>query len=205
MNTKQTLLLGAALVAAPLLGCSSTSTRTPKGGIEEINPAIAYSQRQRQEALEHYNAASQLHTDGKHVEALGEYRKALELDDQLYAAWNNMGQLLMEQGKNSDAVAAYQIAARLEITDPRPEYNIGLVYQRVGWAKDSYAHFKTAIARDPNYIPALRGLISSAELLGLGDEQILEYIRNAQLRETDVRWRDYFSTQYFRVEAMVNK
>ncbi len=197
------LLALGAMTALPMHGCSSPSPRTDGTPVSEINPAIAYSQRQRARALEHYSAASALHADGKPDEALSEYRKALELDDKLYGAWNNMGQLLMSQGNFADAVSAYKIASGIEPSDPRPEYNIGLVYQKVGWAQDSFEHFQNALSRDPHYIPALRGAIRSAEMLGKGDPQILSYIRNAQLRETDEQWIAYLSTQYYRVEAYI--
>lgn len=193
-----------ATLGVPLAGCTSTSSRSGASAQSEINPALAYSQRRKAEALEHYSAASQLHLDGLTDEALGEYRKALELDGKLYAAWNNMGQLLMAEGNYADAVSAYQIASGIEPTDPRPEYNIGLAYQQVGWARDSYKHFENALSRDPNYLPALRGLIRSAEMLGMGDTDIMSYIRNAQLRETDEQWREYFTTQYYRVQALID-
>ncbi|MBL4698282.1 MAG: tetratricopeptide repeat protein [Phycisphaerales bacterium] len=184
-----------------LVGCSSSGTRdgSSSEATNEINPSIAFARRQRAEALEHYQKASALHLDDKFDDALSEYRLALELDDKLYAAWNNMGQLLMAEGNYHDAVSAFQIASGIETTDPRPEYNIGIAYQKVGWANDSYTHFKNAIERDPNYVPALRGLIRSAEMLGMGDPQIMDYIRNAQLRETDEQWVAYLSTQYYRV------
>jgi len=187
-----------------LVACSSSSPRSDNSSsIEEINPAISYVQRRKQEALQHYSTASQFHLDEQYEEALAEYRKALELDDKLYAAWNNMGQLLMAQGNYADAVSAYQIASGIETTDPRPEYNIGLAYQKVGWAEDSFTHFENSLARDANYIPALRGVVRSAEMLGTGDSKILGYIKNAQLRETDEKWREYFSTQKYRVEAYI--
>lgn len=185
-----------------LAGCASTSTRSDSN-LNEIDPAIAHARQRQQDALKHYNAASEFHLDGQSEKALSEYRKALELNDKLYAAWNNMGQLLMEQGNYPDAVAAYQIAAELEPTDPRPEYNIGLVYQRLGWGQDAHEHFKLAIDRDPNFLSGLHGIIRSAEMLGLGDPEILAYIRNAQLRETDEQWKDYLNTQYYRVQALI--
>lgn len=201
---KRSITLAAILGAMLLGGCSTTNTRTDSGSAHpEIDPALAYIQNRRADAIVHYNAASQLHLDGKDEEALAEYRKALELDDQLYAAWNNMGQLLMSKGNYADAVSAYQIASGIEPTDPRPEYNIGIAYKKVGWAQDSYDHFKIAIERDPTYLPALHGIIRSAEMLGHGDDTILEYIRSAQLLETDDQWRDYLSTQYYRVQALL--
>jgi len=199
------LLLALPLLALGLPGCASSGPRSQTNdAFNEIDPAIAYSNRQREQAIEHYTLASKLHLEGKADEALIEYRKTLELDNQLYAAWNNMGQLLLEQGNYSDAVSAYRIASGLEPTDPRPEYNIGLAYQRVGWAQDSLTYFDNALKRDPNYQPALRGMIRSAEMLGLADARIMSIIRNAQLRETEEQWRDYLSTQYYRVQAILD-
>ncbi len=203
-RTTLALCLLAAGVVLPTIGCSSSSTRSGSNNINEIDPAMAYARQRHVDALEHYNTASQLHLDDKPDEALAEYRIALELDNKLFAAWNNMGQLLMAEGNNQQAMNAYQIASGLEPTDPRPEYNIGIIYQKLGWAKDSYEHFEMAIARDANYLPALHGVIRSAEMLGIGDAKILNYIRNAQLRETDDQWREYLSTQHYRVQALID-
>jgi len=202
------MLAAAGLLLIPIAlaqtGCTNSSSRRGnKGALNEIDPAMAMVQRRRQEALAHYQKASKLAEDGKDEQALAEYRKALELDDQLYAAWNNMGQLLMAQGNYSDAVSAYQIAAGIEPTDPRPEYNIGLAYQKVGWAKDAYGHFEKALNRDPNYMPAMRGLVRSAEMQGRGDEELLVLIKQAQLLETDEKWREYFRSQFYRVQSII--
>ena len=198
------IALASPLLILPLGGCSGTSARSDSSSAHpEIDPALAYLQNKRGDAIGFYNEASALHLDGKDDEALAAYRKALELDDQLYAAWNNMGQLLMAKGNYADAVAAYKIASGLEPSDPRPEYNIGVAYQQVGWAQESHEHFKVAIERDATYLPALHGVIRSAEMLGHGDGQTLQYIRNAQLRETDEQWKEYLSTQYYRVKALV--
>ncbi len=187
-----------------LPACSSSGSRSTSSRVNEIDPAIAYSQRQRVEALKHYDRANELSADGKTEEALEEYRKSLELDDQLYAAWNNMGQLLMNEGNYADAVTAFQIAAGIESTDPRPVYNTGLAYQRVGWAADAYASYERALTRDANYIPAMRGLTRSAEMMGKADQKLLEVIKQAQLRESDEQWRDYFRAQYARVETLLD-
>jgi Tfp pilus assembly protein PilF len=204
MKTSRVVLTLGVLSAAMILpACSSTSSRSKSGASGEIDPALAYARRQRAEAKEHYARATELAADGKDEEALAEYRRALELDDKLYAAWNNMGQLLMKQKNYADAVAAFQIAANIEPTDPRPNYNIGLAYQRVGWATDAYKSYQQSLSRDPNYIPAMRGLARSAEMLGTGDRALLEIIKQAQLREQDEQWRDYFRAQYQRVETLI--
>jgi len=208
MNAKSLLIRAAlgGLAAVPLqmVACSAPSARPGNDALTEIDPAIEYARRQRREALEAYQRAAKLHADGEYERALEVYRQALDLDDQLYAAWNNMGQLLMLKGNYSDAVGAYQIAAELEPTDPRPVYNIGLAYQQVGWAQDAHRSFDMALERDKNYIPALRGLVRSAELAGMGDRELLAKIKRAMLIENEEEWREYFLGQSFRVQAMVN-
>lgn len=184
--------------------CSSSPARDRSGGLDEIDPAMQIQRQNRAEAREHYADATRLHKDGKYEDALEEYRTALEYDDQLYAAWNNMGQLLMEKRNYADAVSAFQIAASIEPTDPRPLYNIALAYQRVGWAADAYDSYEKALQRDPYYLPAMRGLARSAEMTGDGDRYLLETIKQAQLRESDEQWRTYFNEQYGRVETLLD-
>jgi tetratricopeptide (TPR) repeat protein len=197
----------AILISVPMSGCSSTQSTRPNqsrdDALSEINPALAYQNRQRQESLTHYREATEFHIDGDLESALLAYRRALEIDNKLYAAWNNMGELLMEQNNLYDAISAFQIASELEPTDPRPVYNIGVANKKLGWAEDAYANFVAAIERDQSYVPALRGLIVSAEMLGRADSEIMQHIRNAQLRETDADWQTYLSSQFYRVEARI--
>lgn len=194
----------AVLGVSTLVGCSAPKMNWDKAE-PAIDPVEAYSQRSRVKALELFREASKLHEEGESVKALAKYRESIDVDNTLFAAWNNMGQLLMQQKNYADAVAAYKIASDLQTTDPRPDYNIGLAYQTIGWADESYEHFQRSIDRDPNYLPSLRGAVRSAEMLGIGDQQVLEYIRNGQLRETQAEWRAYFDRQRFRVEKLIDE
>lgn len=185
-------------------GCSSTTQRDRSDdSASEI--AQTYNPRARAMALELFREASQLHEDGKSEQALVKYRQSIETDNTIFAAWNNMGQLLMQQKNYADAVAAFKVASDLQQTDPRPDYNIGLAYQTIGWGEESLTHFQISLDRDPNYLPSIRGVVRSAEMLGKGDQQILEFIRNGQLRETNEQWREYFDRQRFRVEKVIDE
>jgi len=161
--------------------------------------------RNRARAMELFNEASRLHEKGDADAALEKYRASIEADDTFSAAWNNLGQILMSRRNYADAVAAFRVAGDLQPSDPRPEYNIGLAYQTIGWGEESYEHFERALERDANYLPALRGVVRSAEMIGRGTPRVLEHIRNARLRETDERWRDYFDRQHFRVQKLIEE
>ncbi len=203
-----TLTLAAfTLLGAPAMtGCSSPDrtwdTNTTKAASD---PVDAYKQRSRTEAITLFNQASQHHENGDFEKALVKYRESIQRDNTIFAAWNNMGQLLMQEKNYADAVSAYKIASDLQLTDPRPDYNIGLAYQIIGWGDESFIHFDRSLDRDPNYLPSLRGIVRSAEMLGTGDQRILEFIRSGQLRENDDQWREYFDRQRFRVEKLIEE
>lgn len=192
-------------LSGSLAGCSSTSQSRSGASSTAGDPVEAYNQRSRVEALELFRQASQLHQDGEYDKALQRYRESIDKDNTIFATWNNMGELLMQQKNYADAVAAYKVASDLQITDPRPDYNIGLAYQTIGWGDESYTHFQRSLDRDENYLPALRGVVRSAEMIGAGDQRILDFIRNGQLRETNDQWREYFDRQRFRVEKLIEE
>ena len=101
------LLLGA-LLAAPL-GCSSTQTRSgSKDG--KSDPVAAYSARRQAEALEHIRKAEALEAAGKNDEAILEYRAALETKNDMFAAWNNLGELHAERGERDRSGRALEQA-----------------------------------------------------------------------------------------------
>lgn len=202
-------LAGAALVllcAPAMTGCSSPDRSWDTNASRSASdPVDAYKQRSKAEAIALFNQASQLHEKGDFEDAMVKYRESIQKDNTIFAAWNNMGQLLMQQKNYADAVSAYKIASDLQVSDPRPDYNIGLAYQIIGWGEESYTHFERSLERDPNYLPSLRGIVRSAEMLGAGDHRILEFIRSGQLRETDDQWRTYFERQRFRVEKLIEE
>ncbi len=195
------------LASATMLigGCGSTPKTWSETAKPAGDPVDAYKQRSRAEALDLFRQASVLHQEGEFDKALKKYHESIEKDNTIFAAWNNMGQLLMEQKNYADAVAAYKIASDLQLNDPRPDYNIGLAYQKIGWGEESFTHFERSLERDPNYLPSLRGIVRTAEMIGVGDQTVLQHIRNGQLRENDAQWREYFDRQRFRVEKVIDE
>ncbi len=189
--------------AAVLLSLAGLSAGGALIGCAERNrdPALMTYEDRRGEAMEISRDAERLANMGKTGDAILRYQEALAISNELAGAWNNLGELYMRQGDYADAVSAFGVAAGLTPSDPRPLYNTGLVYQKVGWAKDAIDHYAEALSRDENMQEALRGHTVAADMLGRADDKTLEYIRRGLLRETDPEWREFFERQRFRVEA----
>lgn len=190
--TKQLTMILVFAAAAMIAGCASSS---PIAG-PQTPPDV-----RRARAVMMMPAAESKADKGDIEGAIEAYREIIQMSGNLYAAWNNMGELMMRQDNYADAVSAFNIAADLEPTDPRPKYNIGVAYQSTGWADLAGDYFSEALERDPSYLPALRGATRSAEYTGYADDITLDRIRRGLLREVDPAWRTYFERQRFRVEA----
>jgi tetratricopeptide (TPR) repeat protein len=132
-------------------------------------------------------------------EAIDQYRGALAISGDMPEAWNNLGVLLMQQGDLMGSADAFAVAMEQSPTDPRPAENLGLVYARAGWVEDSLRYYDIALERSPNYLPALRGAVKAAHLLGEADERRLDQVKRALLIETDEQWRTVFERERVRI------
>jgi tetratricopeptide (TPR) repeat protein len=111
----------------------------------------------------------------------------------------------MEKENYSDAAEMFKSAADLAPEDPRPFYNIGLIYQKAVYDEKALEYFLKSLERDPKYLPSLRGAIVSGKRLDISDEPSLSRVRTALLIETDPQWRRIFQAEQFRIEGTMSR
>lgn len=153
------------------------------------------------DAVSHVADAQRLETRGRTEEAIAKYRAALETYREFPAAWNNLGVLLMEEGRYLESAECFMVASDMAPTDPRPAYNLGLTWDRAGYPNDAIEHYQLALRRDRRYLPALRGLIRAERLQGRSDAETLRHLRTALALEQDPQWREWFELQSLRLET----
>jgi len=140
---------------------------------------------------------------GRTDEAIELYRQSLEQSQDLFHVWNNLGMLLLQKDNYLDAAEAFHAAANLAPKDPRPMYNVGVVYQRRAHDRQALDFFVKALERDPRYLPALRGAVATGKSLMLTDEAALLRVRTAVMLESDPQWRRLMEMEQFRLEDAV--
>ena len=195
----RSLALGLCLFAGgPLLtGCASGSGSS-RGKITVITlpnegEQIATSQRLALRAQKATDNAA----------AIDLYRQAVEAYPDLPAAWNNMGVLLLGEGRLMEAAEAFGSAAERTPNDPRPYFNLGLTWDRAGYLDTALEHYSKALALDERYLPALRGAIKTESRLGHSSPILVERIRTALFLEQNPQWREYLELQRSWAEAEV--
>lgn len=184
-----TVVLILVLVVACVSGCAGRRSASADAGATRVLEA-------RELALR----AQQAERAGRDLDAIDLYRRALALSRDLHAAWNNLGILLMRQQQYLEAKEAFTIAADLAPTDPRPVANIGQIYLDLGYDERALEYFDRALARDPDFLPALRGAILSSRRLARGDPRAPEWVERALVLETDPVWVDTLRNEKLRLD-----
>jgi len=128
------------------------------------------------------------------------YRQAIAASPTLAGAWNNLGVVLMQQQNYLEATNAFRRAADLLPGDPTPYENLGLTYQRAGYAADALRAYELSLERDPSWLPSIRGYATSVKLLNRAEEADLRVLQRGLMLESDSKWRDLFNFQRLRIE-----
>ncbi|HHN78731.1 MAG TPA: tetratricopeptide repeat protein [Phycisphaerales bacterium] len=202
MHTRVFPIAATAVLAAclsPLGGCRVTpdSTAEARGDLADYNARLAEAERLAGEAQKAMNA-------GDDDRAISLYRASIDASGDFPDVWNNLGLLLLKRGDLGPARSAFARAAELDPTDPRAYYNMGVTNLRAQWAEDAIEDFKKALDISPNYLPALRGAIQAADLLGRAEYEDLDRVKRALLAERDERWRAFFERQRYLIQSRLN-
>jgi eukaryotic-like serine/threonine-protein kinase len=130
----------------------------------------------------HRAHAQQLEKQRLFAQAEQEYRAAAELDPQNASLRAALGNVLIQQNKWDDGVAAYRDALRLNPDDPASHNNLGVSLASENNLVDAIAEYREALRLKPDYVEAHDNLGSALEKHNDLDESIAEYREVLRLR-----------------------
>lgn len=91
------------------------------------------------QAEDHYYAALDLFAEGKHDEAIAEYRKSIELDPTFTDALHGLARAYQDTGKFDDAIAIAKQIAELDPDDILAHTSLSILYQKKGMIPEAEA------------------------------------------------------------------
>jgi glycosyltransferase involved in cell wall biosynthesis len=136
----------------------------------ELNYHLGIAYRQQQQfakAKEHYQAA--INTDIFPPLKLG--------------AYNNLGNLLKDEGDLTSAEKAYKAALKIDPNFAVGHYNLGLTLKAGGNLADAIAYYRQAIKIDPEHAEAHQNLAVALLKIGKMPESLAEFKRAIALHE----------------------
>jgi tetratricopeptide (TPR) repeat protein len=120
--------------------------------LDKMKEEVAKAQKQKQASAEVkalFDGGLALATQGKHAEAIEEYKKALEKDNEQPYIHANMADALSKINKLPEALEEYQKAIQLKPDDAAMYTNMGVLLGKMGKTAESKEAFKKAASVNP--------------------------------------------------------
>jgi tetratricopeptide (TPR) repeat protein len=95
---------------------------------------------------------------GNAILALDAVEYALAVRDDFHPAWIQKGQIMLEMGREYEALQAFLEAGNLQPKDPQTQYQIGEAFERLEAYTDAIRHYHKASRQDPEYLDAIMGV-----------------------------------------------
>jgi len=143
-----------------------------------------------EEGLAHYALASALSATDQEQEAVGEYRKACELDTEKHTAW--LDHLAVSQANTGDmngAIANWRKSLAIDAKSVGAEADLGTALFENGEAKEGEEHLRKAIALEPKFADAHNHLGWELAKAGRLDEGIAELQQANAIRPNSAEYR----------------
>lgn len=132
-------------------------------------------------------------------------RAALGCDLYHGGAHNNLGVLLLNQGKLYDAAEEFEWARKLLPGSPEPRTNLALVLERGGKHQEAIDAARTALEVSPGDLPAMQTLALIQVREGLGDQTTIGYLDAIVMRCPDPVWSDWAQRQRLTLETRLRQ
>lgn len=106
----------------------------------------------------------------EYEEAIGYYRKAIEIDSEYSAPYNQMGYAHRFLGDFEAAEAAFRRYIELIPDDPNPYDSYAELLMKIGRFEESIENYRRALEADENFVASYAGIAHSLSFLDRGDE-----------------------------------
>ncbi len=120
---------------------------------------------ENKEAVAHLNKAEEFFAAGKHVEAIVEYKLAIQADPKFTKAYIYMGDSYLELGQREEAIQCYQKGIELDPKDRQAHRFLGGVYEKMfdetknlNYIDLAIGCYQTSVTCDPSYQAAKEDL-----------------------------------------------
>ncbi len=164
----------------------SLSDRDRKQQIFELKDLIEEANQTEENKLSlFFELGNILLADRQYEEAIASYDKAVEIQPNLDAAWNNRGFALDELGRNEEAIASYDKAVEIKPNKDEAWYNRGNALKNLGRYEEAIASYDKAVEIKPNKDAAWNNRGIALSELGRNEEAIASYNKAVEIQPND--------------------
>lgn len=137
-----------------------------------------------------YDRANRAASDGDLVRAEALYRQLLGMRPGHAECHNNLGNVLLAQGRLDEALAAFDSALAIGLDHPNVHYNRGNALKQAGRLAEAMAAYRRTLIQSPSYTMAHNNLANVHRAVGEWDAAVAGYRRAIALDPDWMRAQD---------------
>ena len=154
--------------------------------LQEMNQAEQREEEEREKdqtltAWDYIRRGNRIYSKGHPLIAKDEYSKAIEIDPEIAAAYNNRGKVYGELGHPPKAIQDYNKAIELDPNFAAAYYNRGNIYRDSRHPEEAIQDYNKAIELDPNFVDAYYNRGNMHRDLRHPEEAIQDYNKAIEL------------------------
>jgi protein O-mannosyl-transferase len=130
------------------------------------------------------NLGTELLKQGRVIEAVAQFNKALKIQPEYAVAHNNLGNAFLRLGQTADSYTHLQKALEFDPNNAEAQNNIGNTLVQMGRPDEAAAHYKKAVEIDPSYVQAHNNLGALFLQTGHLEESVI-HLQKALALEAD--------------------
>jgi tetratricopeptide (TPR) repeat protein len=178
-----------------LSGCGSS--RGPYESTAELRRDIVRAERLYQQAVE--KIGKQLLPEAEKL-----LRGVLTYDLYHGPAHNNLGVILLGQGRLYDAAEEFEWARKLLPGHPEPRANLAIAFERGGRHADALEAAQSALEVRPGHLGAIKTIAWITVNEGQANQAVSDQLSAIVARANEPEWREWAQQQRLRIEAKFN-
>ena len=128
-----------------------------------------------------YNLGVALDKLERYDEAIDQYQKALTINPECTAAYNNIGTIMFGRRQYREATTYFRKALEIGSCCANYHRSLGLALAALGWMDEAIDHYQTAIKLNPNDVDVYSCLGEALANRGQFDEAIAQYQKALQI------------------------
>ncbi len=155
-----------------------------KAPVRKPNHAVPVSLEILQEKLARYpdnpyllnEVGNQLLLHGRRLDAETHFTRAVKIDPESAAAWNNLGVVRLALDKNSEAATAYKKALKIQPNYALAWYNLGVALDRMDRYDEALQAYERAFVLDPGLLEVKKNpqIVANSKLAAVMSQTYLD-------------------------------
>jgi len=138
-------------------------------------------------AMAELNLGEAIYKLGRTAEAIGHFKRALQIEPNEATIHGSLGSALMKIGQTKAALTHFQQSLEINPKQASVHSSLGVALLETGRAEESLAHLQTAVKIDPADADAHYNLGNTFLHLGRANEAVAEYTRALNINPDDTQ------------------